>query len=454
MRAQTDPNVHGGRSGVPKPRPGRAASAAALLLLAALLVPALSCAPRHSRPNVVVIVIDTLRPDHLPMYGYEKQTAPFLASLARRGVVFDHVHSTSSWTAPATASIFTSLYPTQHGVREGFQAAQARQRQPSRFLLNALPGDVETLGEVMKKAGYHTSAVSDNINISPLAGFDQGFEHFWYSNDAGAKTVNERLKEEMKLIREKAPYLLYLHYMDPHRPYQKWAPWYEASADSVADEISAYDSEIRHVDDAVAAAFREFGWDRNTLILVTADHGEEFQDHGGWDHGRTLYAEVTNVPMFVFSSADSLARGHVQEGVSLLDVVPTLRAYAGLPAAPLDQGVSLLPTLRGTGRLPSDRVFYADLHSAPWFGSRTIKSVIRGPLKYIRTLPDREELYDLSSDPHERRDLQPEQPAIAAELWGLLNGTERNWRNFPPMQAQVDLNSEQIAKLRSLGYIN
>ena len=168
------------------------------LILAAVVVAAgaglfLLLRQDRSRPNVVVIVIDTLRADHLPLYGYAHPTTPFLSELARDGIVFDRAYSTSSWTAPATASLFTSLYPFQHGVVTGMVATLRARRLDPTITLNAIPGEATTLPEIMRRAGYRTFGVADNLNICAAEGFDQGFDEFRSYNDRGAAAVNAPL---------------------------------------------------------------------------------------------------------------------------------------------------------------------------------------------------------------------------------------------------------------------
>ncbi|RPJ44709.1 MAG: hypothetical protein EHM19_06340 [Candidatus Latescibacterota bacterium] len=442
-----------------RPGVGRGASDAppgarrAALPLAVLLA-ALSCGPpAPPKPNIVVIVIDTLRRDHLPFYGYERETAPFLSGLAAAGAVFERVHSTSSWTAPATASLFTSLYPVQHGVREGFHAAQARGGGGGRFRLDALPEEIETLGEAMKRAGYETFAITDNINISPLAGFHQGFDRFWYTNDAGSRRVNATLREQAERIGSASPYFLYLHYMDPHRPYQRVAPWYEAEPDSLADEIAAYDSEIRAVDAAIEEAFRLFGWERGTILVVTADHGEEFFEHGGWDHGRTLFSEVLDLPLLIYSGEGGAAPRRFAERVSILDILPTLRSAAGAPPVAGDRGIDLLSAVREGAPPPSDRVFLADLRRPPWFGGETLKARIGAGLKFVWTLPEEGSLFDLAADPGETSDIGAARRAEAAEARAAIRAAEEALAVHEPARAEVDLEREQVDKLRALGYI-
>lgn len=432
-------------------------------LTVAVMLGASCGSPTPSRPDIVLVVIDTLRPDHLPFYAYAQNTAPFLSTLAARGVVFERVHSTSSWTAPATASILTSLYPIQHGVHTGFVATQALQRIDPQITLDRIPAEVTTVAEMLKEAGYSTWAVSDNINVSRAQGFDQGFDHFHEFVDRGAQTVNAAVKEWAARLQREKPYFLYLHYMDPHRPYRQHPPWYRPGGSELLDSQSAYDSEIHYVDQCIAELSRLLRWDRPTLLLVTSDHGEEFLEHGGWDHGRTLYGEVLNVPLLAFWSGVERMASAAQTGasaprrvlqrVSTLDILPTLREAAGLPPAPQIQGLSLLTVIRGQGLPPEGRELFAELRSAPWFGSRTLKAVIRGNDKYVLTLPDSEEFFDLAGDPREQRSLAGEPDARLAELRSHLERFEAECPRFAVDSVRATLDPQMIEKLKSLGYV-
>jgi len=434
-----------------------------LLGAAALLLAVCSCAPAPpGPPNIVLIVIDTVRPDHLPFYGYERDTAPFLSELASRGVVFDEVYSTSSWTAPATASLLTSLHPVQHGVLSGLTAVRARQQADPTITLNRIPSDVETAAEILKTAGYSTWGVADNLNICSDLGFEQGFDHFRMTSDKGAATVNATVRGWRNGLQEAGPYFLYVHYMDPHRPYLKHPPWYVPMEGELLDSISAYDSEISYVDRSVKELYDLLGWGENTLLVVTSDHGEEFQDHGGWDHGRTLYAEVVDVPLLVHSSAagrGAMAAGaqergrHVTEPVSTLDVLPTLRDAAGLPAGEAEQGVSLLPVIAGEADAPHGRSFHADLRSPPWFGSLTVQSITRERQKYILTRPDSEELYDLTRDPEERESLTNRRRDAVADFREELTEFLEAVPRYAEGTVNISLDDETLEQLQSLGYM-
>ena len=162
--------------------------------LCVILIPVLLTLKDTDKPNVVVIVIDTLRADHLSFGGYKKNTSPFLSEFAGTAVVFEKALATSCWTAPSTASIFTSTYPFQNGVVTGFLAYRREKGVDPHVKLNRIPAEMTTIAEVHKDAGYKTFAVTDNLNICKAEGFDQGFDRFQNYNYETADAVNKQLK--------------------------------------------------------------------------------------------------------------------------------------------------------------------------------------------------------------------------------------------------------------------
>jgi arylsulfatase A-like enzyme len=410
-------------------------------------------APHHS--NVVLIVIDTLRADHLPVYGYDKDTAPFLTEWASQAVVFERTYATSSWTAPSTASILTSLHPIQHGVLTGFHATRTLQKGNPMLQLNRIPDGVETIAETLKAAGYSTWAVTDNINISKELGFDQGFDTFLNLDYQGARIVNQRLRNWEVRLKQSTPYFLYVHYMDPHKPYNRRTPWFQEGADEMGNRIRAYDSEIRFLDERLRAAFERFGWRDDALVVITSDHGEEFGEHGGSEHGRTLYSEVIRVPLIIQGPQETrLPPRRVETAVSLLDILPTIRASVGLSPSPQARGQNLLPLLyRRAPGSSLQRSIYAHLRSPPWYGEQTTKALIQDRWKYILTLPDLEELYDLAADPYETTSAVGSAPEQAARMKSTLKEMEDSILRYQSEEISVPLTDDLQERLRALGYL-
>lgn len=431
------------------------------LLLLCLLAVAAALAWRTSRPprspdNVVVVVIDTLRRDHLATYGYERQTAPFLDRLAREGAVFDGL-SPTSWTKPATASLLTGLHPLRH---------QAVGR------LDSVPEPVVTLAERLREEGYRTLGISANGWISRFFGFDQGFDELAVVDDLWyAEEVNRRLQPRLDRLRP--PFFLYVHYVDPHAPYEPRTAWDGGAlsdptpvAMEALDAFSIrqrppelmtrvrdlYDGEIRGADRGLEELVRELerrGLMKNTLLVVTSDHGEEMEDHGRMSHGLSLYEEVVRVPL-VFHAPHRIPAG--RHGIaSLMDVVPTLMDFLGLEAKEesLD-GVSQAASLQGRTEIAASRPFLFHLDHIDGTGL----ALTRGRDKLVLgRRPYHKELFDLEADPgerHNRLDQKSEEEfaRLAADLAGVYNDHSRQAH---PRRGAI-MNEYIQGKLAALGY--
>ena len=428
----------------------------ALALLAALvaLLAALRPAVSDPRPDVVLIVIDTLRRDSLPFHGYPKDTAPFLTRLASRSVVFESALTTAPWTAPATASLMTSRYPFQHGVVTGRLAVKKLQEAGAKLRLNRIPRRAETIAEAMQRAGYETWAVTENANITKELGFDQGFDHFHSKSPSReADAITDTLLEVAPRLRGGRPDFVYLHYMDVHAPNAGRAPWFDASLTGDARDVSAYDSELRYLDSHLERTFKALGWEESAIAIVTADHGEEFREHGGRGHAQTLFAEVLNVPLFVHAPKH-FAPARVVERVSHVDVLPTLRVFAGLPPSPHDAGVSLLPLLQGARRLPP-RALFADLWHATFTERKPfLKATIEGEWKLIDGAPEGPLLFHLDRDPRDLRNRNEAYPEVAARLRARFAEAESRLPRLAPAFEETVQDAAMNEDLRALGYVN
>jgi arylsulfatase A-like enzyme len=472
---------------------------AALLLIGA--VGALSCGDptdtAAGRMPVVVILVDTLRADHLSPYGYPRETAPFLAELARESVVFENAFSTSSWTAPATASLFTSLYPEQHGVTSGRAMVRALVKRTSmKIPLNRISDEVATLPEVMKREGYESFCAADNLNISPEMGFARGFDEFRSDkpHNQGAEHVNSAILSWTEMLNRSESPFVYLHYFDPHEPYLSRAPWYQDEERDQLDEDSArYDSEIRHVDNQIQKLFEAFPWLNDSLVIFLSDHGEEFGDHGGMGHAKTLFNEVLRIPLFIRDPSGRFKPGRIQSNVSIIDVFPTLLELVGLQGDPRHEGRSLVKVMStGEDEALEKRHLYAQLdrlltktdesksekgdgaddgekvgasavrkltpikdlaHSDAEVEQVSSRVVIRKNWKLFTDSRHSDRLFNFSNDPGERRDMIAEFPDLARDLRMNLKLFEQSMKRYKSRSYEEEINDETLDILRSLGYV-
>ncbi|MFO7950885.1 MAG: sulfatase [Candidatus Fermentibacteraceae bacterium] len=424
---------------------------AAFALLALLLA---GCgSPEPSRPNVVLVIIDTLRADRLGCYGYGRDTSPGLDSLAAEGMRWTRVQGQSSWTLPAVTTILTGLSPRAHGARLNV-------RERTMWMVSP---EAPTAASLLGNAGYRTLGLFNVVLLSERMGFHRGFHRFHCSR-AGHGMAGESVDRALAWLEGEAerdePFLLVLHLFDPHSPYDPPQPWdtlYASSSEgdtawtftpagAVADTTARkrledlYDGEIAWTDSQLSrlwAGIRGMGLADETLVLVTADHGEEFLEHGYVEHGRTLYQEITRVPMI--ASGPGIPSDSVGERVvSHLDLLPTILAAAGVEAPAGLPGRDLL----GAGPSKRRRLPASGLNTGPPFRMAALRS---GDRKVIWVpSADSAVMYRLESDPLEQRPLPPDS-ALLAKL-------ESYWatpRRHPPVRSEMDV----APALRDLGYL-
>jgi len=451
----------------------RQRSRAPLGLLSALALALTACsagAPELApRGPIIVIAIDTLRADHLGLYGYERDTSPRLDALAMEGTVFEHAFATASWTLPSMTSLLTGTWPREHGA--GYSRARNGRRRFSR-----LREEVPTLAELLRDVGYATGAVANVGFMSPRFGFGRGFDTYdWVSStDEESRRAGESVDRALAWIddNDDGPFFFMLHLFDPHRHFDAPPPFRgkftEAYRDRYGDtlatlesrieaerqsdlefHVAAYDEEIAYTDDQVGRfvdGLRERGlWDQ-ALVVLTADHGESLHDHGERGHGGTLYNELIRVPFVVWGVGPTGMRERAP--VSLVDFVPTALQWAGAPAPPGLPGTSLLGPLAGIVPFPA-RLIAAEIE----VNGNDVQAVIRWPYKLIAG-PGAESmmLFDLQRDFAETMDLvalgEPAAQQTANELRRVLLNVRRRLRG-----AEVQLDPAEVEELRALGYI-
>mgnify|MGYP001212068036 CR=1 FL=1 len=409
--------------------------------------------------NVVVIMIDTLRADHLPMYGYSRNTSPFLKTLFEKSTVFTRAYAPSAWTAPSVASVFTSVMPSTHGVITGFAATRNQKKRGLAIELNIIPENFQTLGEYMREAGYRTIGVADNLNIGKEMGFSRGFDYFKKYTYKGAPVINDTARQFLQNAGDDKPYFLYLHYMDPHAPYYKRRPWFqecfeESNKSGKDNTICAYNSEIAYVDSYIAELFEEYDWLNNSIVFVMSDHGEEFWDHGGTGHGKTLYNEMIHVPFAMYHPKRKPQT--YTSNVHIFDLLPTLAGLLNTNHVNAWQGHNLYKYIQ-EDYADDMRVLLSERLRTPTSRRNWWKrAVIRGDWHFIRKENEQgilqDMLFNFIDDYKQLNNLVAQNMNIVKELESELR--EINLPNALGNSMSVELDEELFQQLRTLGYIN
>ena len=467
--------------------------------------PNAAIAGNSARPNVVLIVMDTTRADHLSLYGYRRDTTPNLRKLAADAALYPQALSAADITLSSHASIFTGLYPSWHGAY----------CEPPEAAFGRALGPVPTMAEELAKNGYHTMGVAANLYLRAQFGLQRGFADFriprpvpvlagdesWYMLRNGMRhAINQftdtaqfdRLYsradavngEFFRMLRQpglaEAPFFAFFNYMDAHFPYIPPHPFdrlfpgktsaTEADLDAIQSKVaeggeplpalytshavSQYDGGIAYIDSQIGQLVdwlkRENLYD-NTMIVVTADHGESFGERRLFLHGNSLYANLLHVGLLV-KYPHSAHAGVVNAPVSLIDIFPTVMDVTGVKAPAGLQGRDLLdPAAIEPRDLFSESFPCPVLHTPACPGGCMMRSVVSWPNKFIWSSKGSPESYDLQQDPNENHNLFGSLNPIARALSDQL----RAWiKTMPPQEKQhLNLSPDEIKRFKALGYI-
>lgn len=436
--------------------------------------------------NLLVLVVDTLRADHLPAYGYEAGDTPHLDAFARDAIRFDQAFANASWTRPSFASILTGRFPSSHQTMA----------KP-----DALPDEVVTLPEALRQAGYATYGIATNYNVAPFFNFHQGFDVYRYlepdyvlgADDTASKLlIVQFLRQKIEAARAargqvdpgtayqdaeavndtilgfldrepSEPWLIFSGYMDPHDPYYPHpydGTGYARAAHQQPDPDEAprlrelYDGEISFWDrhfGALIEALKDRGVYDDLTLVITSDHGEEFMDHGGFWHGTTLYDEQVHIPLFVKLPQNARGGSVMTHWVQSIDLMPTLLEGAG---AEIPEGVQGGDLFQG-----SPAVFAEESHEGNVLEAVRTRSD-DGELKLIQANPGNprglkpQELYRVDRDPQEQHDRSASHPDDLQLAEKALQEQSDLAETGKARKQEVDLKSEDEAfdRLRALGY--
>ena len=451
------------------------------ILLSGLLLWGIGCGPgpeeiraRDPRPNVLLISMDTTRADHLSVYGYARDTSPSLRALAERGTLFEIAYAPSATTGPSHASLFTSLPPISHGVLKNGRR---------------LNGEFETLAEILAEAGYETSAVVSSFVLSGRFGYGQGFGFFdedfsnanvpqgttlWEGRSISGKfygSADDTTRRALSWLDARdhpgSPFFLFVHYFDPHDPYlppEGYSPPFRPGpkeALKLNRSVFLYDTLLSFTDHEIGRlleAFEARGLARDTLVIVTGDHGEGLMQRGHMFHGVHLYEEGVRVPL-IFSWPGEIPPDRVSAGpISLVDLAPSILELAGIGPHHALEGQSLAAAIRGLSRIDPERPVH--LYRRPYEGEQVADGVYaegekfalrRGPWKLIEGPAENSlELFDLEGDPLETRNLACVEPEVVARMREDLT----RWRGQARRETSGlrPLDDEERLRLEALGY--
>jgi arylsulfatase A-like enzyme len=465
--------------------------------------------------GVILIQADTLRPDHLGLYGHKRDTAPFLAQIASEGAMFKRAYAQAGWTKVSSPSILTGLYPSTHGV------ATPNDR---------VPAAATTIAEVYREAGYATLSLSSVLFSGQSTNLHQGFEELHEATslqDQGgpytSKTGREYVDRAVEWIEQHKdePFFIYLHVFDPHSPYEPRRPYDTLWADQgrrdehikqrealrkviadpfmrgrgmatrdemvkagidpaayIAYDRDWYDSSIRGLDTELARLFERLriaGLDDDTAVVFLSDHGEEFHEHGRMWHGQSAYGEMVHVPLVIRWPGKVTAQTVIDQPVHLIDVMPTLLDLSRLPLPEGIQGQSLASLISASSAGTGGGVAAANGYRSrpvviekqpmdpkgPFPAAAESYAIVDGKWKLIHNkvrppeVPEFE-LFDAVADPFDQVNIADKHPDEVKRLAKALEG----WRGMataarlkPDSEAVGNMTPEQLQRLRSLGYI-
>jgi arylsulfatase A-like enzyme len=444
--------------------------------------------PQQNTKNVILISLDTLRPDHLGCYGYSRDTSPSIDSLAEDSALFRNTFATSPWTLPSHVSLLTSLNCINHQVYQGNQTMD-----PS----------ILTLADILRTRGYFNGAITGGGFVSGFYGFSKGFDSYHVRGQVQAENSAEiagRAALDWIERHKDRNFFLFLHTYQIHNPYFSPAPYNELFLEktstfkeidhspfrlnhenrykTVTDDlrqnfIDLYDGEIRYTDESLikplVSKLKEIKLYDNTMIILTSDHGEEFYEHKSWHHTHSVYNETIKVPLIIkFFNSTNMGK-RIPEFARLIDIMPTILEELGInrPKYPMD-GESLLELLSDEKRQLEERIFIAELASNVMqrhvpkkvaINQGKYKLIINSEFKsedlayFLFSPPEIEpmEIFDLEKDPDELYDKSRENPQLTRKLLDFLNNQNKMTR---AVTAEEDKMSEELREqLRALGYI-
>ncbi|MFL6192643.1 MAG: sulfatase [Thermoanaerobaculia bacterium] len=418
-------------------------------------------------PNVVILTIDTLRADRLSSYGYGRPTTPNIDRLLASGVRFTEARTVEPLTNPSLCSMFTSLYPHEHGAtRNGL----------------ALRPGLPSMARSLQRRGYRSAAFVGNWTLKDrISGLGQHFDRYeevftrkrWLGLFKGEATAEDLTDSALEWLGEArqghGPFLLWVHYVEPHAPYRLQEDFVGPLGLAKRGDLSRpdrYDTEVAFVDHHVGRLLAAFEKDpelkANTLFVFAADHGESLGEHGYWGHGRNLFEPTLRIPLGLAWAGRIKPGSTIAAPAVNLDVAPTVLGLVGLPAPAGFRGFDWTPVLQGTAPPPRDRVVLFQAHKGAVLSSQEAASARRnGLLELAVMIGSRKEvlrldggrlaLFDLGKDPREIRGLSAD-ARISQHLQAWMTDVQKGLIASDRLGGPAQVDPENAARLRALGY--
>lgn len=398
--------------------------------------------------HIVLISIDTLRADHLGCYGYSRKTSPNIDALAAESVLFNHTVAPVPLTLPSHCSMLTGTIPYYHKVHGNVNYR--------------LSDSSITLAEVLHKNDFVTGAIVGAFVLDAQQGLDQGFDIYDDHLEGMAHiflTKNERKAEEVTELanawlekHRNEKFFLFLHYFDPHYPYERHKRFWFTSLPSIALRRDEYDAEIAYTDHYVGKVIdklKQMGLYDSALIILTSDHGESLHEHGEPTHSFFIYHSTVHVPLIVKLPGRSAA-AKVNDVAGLIDIVPTVCGLLGIDSPPNIQGQDLSAYFQAEQPSSRDRYLYCESLTPTIYNAESLVGVVTNQYKYIYTTGP--ELYDLLEDRRETDSVIKKNPRIAKKLQGHL--MQILGKTAPrDSGSKVELDEQSLRRLQSLGYV-
>jgi len=406
-------------------------SSYALWVNPTVIVPA-----KRPRPNIILVIVDALRADRLGCYGYHRNTSPFIDSLADEGILFEDANAQATWTMPSMLSLLTSSYPLIRGAR--IAQPTTSDSGEDDLVVQPVSMPVSLQGE-LRKSGYRTLACVGGGFLDSTLGFDSGFDWYWAPQHTPKLPDQLTVTQRQLSVDETRPFFLFFHTYEVHNYFEGWGhcldhfdrgylgkltdPYSlqhaclhgnpkDYSAEDLQYINDIYDGEVRHTDRYLQIFFEwllDQPWGKNTIMVITADHGEGLGGHGAMSHGGIPYREVVRVPLVLHLPQHSSAGTRAKYPVALVDVMPTLLELAGLPSPASARGRSLLSSKKS---------------DPPLILSESRGSALmarKGHLWYLTYRGDRsEDLYDIAVDPDQNHNIAESSPSQLAAMRSVL----------------------------------